>query len=407
MNRYLLAGSAAVALVVGASAANAQAKFDLKIGGDAYFEAGYVSQDNDTGLRSTEFANRMRINVIPSAKADNGLEYGARLRFRAAGNGTNNNVSADRAYIFAQGSFGQVRLGSTNEFNDDTAVSTPIDYLPLGLYDRVTSYIGASNGSNTTINGRYAGADIGSNGGVAQTVTGGNSLVWATLDPLGGNSTKVVYYSPRFSGLQLGAAYTPRADSFYTDVNRVKNVTTAAAQASGAYQDVFEIGANYSDTFGGVTVKGSAAYTGGTTSKSGATGDNFKNLSAWQAGAQIGYAGFVLGGGYVDFGKSGQNTRYTYTGNVSNWTVGVQYTTGPIVVGANYKHGEDPGSTILAGKRKLDVYELGAGYTVAPGLALQAQYDYFTAKSDKANTVVTGNDDDKGHVVILRSVLAF
>jgi len=407
MNRYLLAGSAAVALVVGASAANAQAKFDLKIGGDAYFEAGYVSQDNDTGLRSTEFANRLRINVIPSAKADNGLEYGARLRFRAAGNGTNNNVSADRAYIFAQGSFGQVRLGSTNEFNDDTVISTPIDYLPLGLFDRVTSYIGASNGANTTINGRYAGADIGSNGGVAQTVTGGNSLVWATLDPLGGSSTKVVYYSPRFSGLQLGAAYTPRADSFYTDVNRVKNVSTAAAQASGAYQDVFELGANFNDTFGGVTVKASAAYTGGTTSKSGAAGDNFKNLSGWQAGAQIGYAGFVLGGGYVGYGKSGQNTRYTYTGDVSNWTVGVQYTTGPIIIGANYKHGEDPGSTTLAGKRKLDVYELGAGYTVAPGLALQAQYDYFTAKSDKVNTVVTGKDDDKGHVVILRSVLAF
>ncbi len=406
MNRYLLAGSAAVALVVGASAANAQNKFDLKIGGDAYFEAGFVSQDNDSGLRSTEFANRMRIVVQPVAKADNGLEYGARLRFRAAGSGTDNNVSADRAFIYATGSFGQVRLGSTNEFNDDTAVSTPIDYLPLGLFDRVNSYIGATNGSNTTINGRFAGADVGSNGGVAQTVTG-NSLIWATLDPVGGNSTKVVYYSPRFSGLQLGAAYTPRKDSFYTDVNRVKNVTTAAAQASGAYQDIFEIGANFNDTFGGVTVKASAAYTGGTTSKSSAAADSFKNLSAWQAGAQIGYAGFVLGGGYVDFGKSGQNTRYAFTGDVSNWTVGVQYTTGPIVVGANYKHGEDPGSTTLAGKRKLDVYELGAGYTVAPGLALQAQYDYFTAKSDKVNTVATGNDDDKGHVVILRSVLAF
>ncbi len=114
MNRYLLAGSAAVALALGAGAANAQAKFDIKVGGDAYFEAGYVDQDLDSGLRSTEFRNRMRINIIPTAKADNGLEYGARIRIRANSGAANaRTTDADRSYIFAQGTFGQVRLGVT------------------------------------------------------------------------------------------------------------------------------------------------------------------------------------------------------------------------------------------------------------------------------------------------------
>ncbi|WP_236783903.1 porin, partial [Azospirillum humicireducens] len=73
VNRYLLAGCAAVTLAAAAGAANAQAKFDVKVSGDAYFEAGYVSQDLDANTRSTEFRNRLRLNIIPTAKADNGL----------------------------------------------------------------------------------------------------------------------------------------------------------------------------------------------------------------------------------------------------------------------------------------------------------------------------------------------
>ncbi len=386
MNRYLLAGCAAVALTLGCGAANAQAKFEMKIGGDAYFEAGYVDQDLDTGLRSTEFRNRLRINIIPSAKADNGLEYGARLRFRAnAGASNARNVDADRAYIFAQGTFGQVRLGQTNSFNDETYVSAPTDYLPLALVDQVQNWFGP----NTNIGG----------GGPAATVTG-NSIIWPSLNA-DGNSTKIVYFSPRFSGLQLGASYEPRNDSSHTDVNRTKPVGTFAAGANGIYQDVVEVGANYNNTFGGVSVKASAGYMWGE-SVDDAPGANYKNLNAWQVGAQVGYAGFAIGGSYTDYGKSGLNDRVGVdTESTRNWVVGVQYTTGPLVVGANYKNGRDAGNLFVSGDRELQVYEIGVGYTVAPGLTLQAQYDYFDLDAETSAT------SDKGSVVLVRTVLAF
>jgi predicted porin len=383
MNRYLLAGSAAVALALGAGAANAQAKFEVKVGGDAYFEAGYVDQDRDTGLRSTEFRNRMRINVIPSAKADNGLEYGARMRIRAANADRTND--ADRAYIFAQGTFGQVRLGVVNSFNDETYVSLPADYLPLALVDQVQNWFGP----NTNLAG----------GGPASGVTG-NSIIWPSLN-VDRNATKIVYFSPRFAGLQLGASYTPRNDSSATDVNRVKPIGTAVGTSATVFQDMVEVGANYNNTFGGVTVKGSAGYYWGK-GVNDVVGSNYKDLSAWQVGAQVGYAGFSLGGSYTDYGKSGLNQRTgVFTESTRNWTVGAQYTTGPIVVGANYKNGKDAGSLTAAGDRTLQVYEFGVGYTVAPGLTLQAQYDYFDLDAETAAT------SDKGNVVLLRSILAF
>jgi len=398
MNRYLLAGSAAVALALGAGAANAQAKFDVKVGGDAYFEGGYVDQDLDSGLRSTEFRNRMRINIIPTAKADNGLEYGARLRIRSTGGNPGRTTDNDRAYIFAQGSFGQVRLGTQNTFSDETYITAPQDYLPLGIYDGVTAFLGGNANAvgSTDITGGAAGLN-------------GGSMLGQSLVP-DGNASKIVYFSPRFAGLQLGASYTPRNDSSNTDVNRAKPVATGVTQQyATTFTDMVEVGANYSNTFGGVSLKASAGYYWGQAADNitvGTVSTNFKDLNAWQVGAQVGYAGFAIGGSYVDYGKSGQNERAGFfTENTRNWVVGVQYTTGPIVVGANYKNGKDAGSLAVSGERELQVYEIGVGYTVAPGFTLQAQYDYFKADSDLSTAAV--DRDDKGNVVILRSVLAF
>ena len=391
MNRYLLAGCAAAALALGAGAANAQAKFEVKVGGDAYFEGGYVNEDRDEGARSVDFRNRFRVTVTPTAKADNGLEYGGRIRMRA-NSGANNarNMDADRGYIFAQGAFGQVQLGVTNSFNDATYVTAPQDYLPLAIYDGVTAWIGQPS-------------DIG--GGLA----GLNGSMLSQSLVVENNATKIVYFSPRFAGLQVGASYTPRNDDSHGSVNRLEPIVNTTGNGySTTFQDLVEVGANYSNTFGGVALKASAGYFWGDASNTGPalTGLSIEDLNAWQVGAQVGYAGFSLGGSYTDFGESGQiQGPGTDNGKSRLWVVGAQYTAGPIVVGANYKNGKDAGSRTISGDRKLEVYEVGAGYTVAPGLTLQAQYDYFKAESDSSTAALDLDND--GHVVLVRTVLAF
>ena len=73
MKRSLVIGCAAVALATGCGTASAQSKFDILLGGDAYFQGAYVDQYNDKGVRKTEFANRFRLTVTPTAKAYKGL----------------------------------------------------------------------------------------------------------------------------------------------------------------------------------------------------------------------------------------------------------------------------------------------------------------------------------------------
>jgi len=385
MNRYLLAGCAAVALAMGAGAANAQAKFEVKVGGDAYFEAGFVDQDLDTGLRSTEFQNRFRVNIIPTAKADNGLEYGGRVRIRAAN--ADRSVDGDRAFIFAQGTFGRVELGVTPSFNDQTFVTGPMDYLPLGLFDQVINWVGPNNSI--------------ASGGASTTTR--NSVIWPSLNT-DANATKIVYFSPRFAGLQVGASYTARNDSFNTSVDRAgfSAATVATANATGVFEDIWEVGANYSNTFAGFAVKASAGYMGGSAvSTAATTAANYEDLEGWQAGLQVGYAGFAVGGSFIHYGETGQRTGAGfYNEKTYNWTAGAQYTAGPIVVGANYKYGVDAGSTVIPGSRRVQVYELGAGYTVAPGFTLQAQYDF-------VDSTLEGGVQDDANVFLVRSVLAF
>jgi outer membrane protein OmpU len=366
MNRNLLAGAAAIALALGAGSANAQAKFDLKIGGDAFFQAGFVGQDRDVNRRSTDFNNRFRLNIVASAKADNGLEYGARLRMR---NNTNDRVTeADRGYMFVNGSFGSVRLGVSNSYSDDIgAVFRPIDYSFLGFWDEPVNW--ASTGNGTGITTRLADLTL--------------------QDPSRG--TKIFYASPRFSGLQLGGSFTPQPGSNFTDIDRTKN--TAAG-----YQDVWELGLNYSETFSGVGVKGSIGYTGGKNELS-----TVKNLTALQVGASIDYAGFTLGGGYMNKGKSGQTKTATNKSDFEVWNVGAQYATGPVTVGVGYTRGKEEGSASIAGTDKQDYYSVGANYKVAPGLVVGAEYAYIKFE-DETKLAANG---DKANVVILRSWLSF
>ncbi len=403
MTKGLLAAGSLLVAGLWCGQASAQAKFDVKVGGDAFFEAGYVAETNDSQLRSTEFRNRFRLNVIPTAKSDNGLEYGARIRIRA--NSGDRITDADRAYLFFNGSFGSVLAGVVDSFNNTTmaglSLARPYGYLPLTQYDEVMFFLGPA-GQSVPGSARYAGPDA--FGGPLPTLA--TSMVWPTLSASGVGS-KIVYHSPRFAGFQVGGSFTPRSDSFNTDVNRIKAASTAGAQFTGNFQDMVEVGANYQNKFGDWALGASLGYQGGRASASSAGTDRFTDLQSWAASVQVGYGAFSAGGSYTDYGKSGQNKIYGFTGAARTWQAGVQYTAGALVVGGGYLHGEDPGSVTLAGKRSLGVYEVGAGYTVAPGLLLQAQYDYFKADSDKLATAASGSADDKGSVVLVRTVLAF
>jgi len=425
----LLAGSAAIALIAGASAAFADdvppGKFQVTVGGDAYFEAGAVSQNHDPNTRTTDFIDRFRLVVTPTATADNGIQYGAQIRIRAAN--SNGTTDADRAYIFVQGKFGTLQAGGVNGALSQYYSTTiaPTDYGTGGV-DGDFSY-----GWLKTIGNAQPGM-------AEETGPGGGAIYGSE------SATKVNYITPRFlgngtdTGVLLALSFAPnlstnRADQA-TSILRNKFNNSAQTDFSGNpivgfYSNAYEAFLHYTNTFNGVSVSAGAGYTGASadrTASSGAAGfslpngtplalpaqTRFYDLSVYHVGAQIGYAGFLLGGSYQNAGKSGYEKGYFAT-EQSVWTAGLEYTTGPLVVGFGFLQSSDAGSVYVPGSRTEDLYTFGATYTVAPGLTVGAEYDRNNMSSSSADAAQvvsqTGSNGNStgSNVFLLKSVVTF
>jgi hypothetical protein len=174
-----------------------------------------------------------------------------------------------------------------------------------------------------------------------------------TIAPQWQDTNRINYFTPRFQGLQIGVGYTPKlnvnsATSIFgttgpgsvpgCGVPRAYNISNCPT-ADFAWQDGFDVGANYLNKFGDFTVAlfGAFAYSSFVpgfspfaSSASIATGANLTAWKQWVVGAQFGFAGFTVGGA-LGWDNNGAGGNY-YTG-VDNdtrfYTAGVMYETGP------------------------------------------------------------------------------
>jgi outer membrane protein OmpU len=203
------------------------------------------------------------------------------------------------------------------------------------------------------------------------------------------------------------------------------NATNVAAcpTADYAWQDLFDVGANYLNKFGDFTVAlyGSFAYASfvpGFTPITGVgvigpanmiSGANLTAWKQWGVGAQFGYAGFTVGGA-VGYDNNGLGANY-FTG-VDNdtrfYTGGIMYETGPWqmsfmwagfwntngngsasvtaiapgtqvqtlnIASASGVPGQNstafngnPATSLLFGSETITKWEIGANYALGPGI---------------------------------------
>ena len=397
MKSFLLAGCATVALtgLCGTAAAGdtAPGKFDIKLGGDSFFAAGMVSQQGDTGMRSTDFQNRFRLVVTPKAVADNGMEYGATLRLRASLGSAR--IDSDQALIFVSGRFGLVEAGVGQGPNNQYNVIAPQAFGTGGIDgDWAAGDAGWIKNQNTFLEPYF--------GGGYDNITNTNV------------ATRINYFTPRFfaqeednTGLMGSFAYVPVNRSVNTGVDRVRVSSTSPAGATTyagsncptdnappaggiqgcSYSNIVEFGLRYDGSFKGVSLKSSAGYILGEGQGVRLGADSgtrnivtYNGLEAVQFGAQVGYAGFTVGGSYLNAGQSGYartitlNGQKTYLSDQEVYTAGISYETGPVIIGFNYIHGRDAGDVNVPGARNADMYAVGATYTVAPGLTTALEY---------------------------------
>ncbi|MBE9558779.1 MAG: porin, partial [Proteobacteria bacterium] len=327
----------------------------------------------------------LQLNV--SGAADNGLNYGFKIEINA---NTTDGTMADEARLQFSGGWGTVQMGDEDGAEDIMNYGGESLMGASGGFDgdqddytyrnksgnragelrRVYAYHHTGVGSGLTF-------DLDSGGGEGGTFDRMNLAApgWATIAGDTSDQTKVSYFSPRFSGFQVGASLTPtpnNGDNFKED---------------GDWENHIGLGANYDNSFGDLRIRASVVYSARTNTEQtwsffqSRNVDLNEDVSAFSIGGIVGWGPFSLGANYTDNGDSGQPKVWDEINDItitapietSYWNVAAGFETGPMYFSVGYF-----ASTAEIGFPGIDdsTYDhlaLTADYTVAPGLGVYAE----------------------------------
>ncbi len=441
--KKLLLGSTAL-VVGGVMAAPAMAADPIKIGVGGYYtfygaagniDPTYALNGTFTSYKGFSIIQEGEIHFIGQTKLDNGTSVGITVELEGWDpSSATANAQIDEAFLFAFGDWGRMELGSRDAATYRMYYGTPSAFIGWGAIQHNHNYINASVQAN--------------NKGYARTMA-------TTITPTWQDVNRVNYFTPRFAGLQIGIGYAPKLNASATNTpgmisgpgngagicgyNNATNVAQCPS-ADYAWQDLFDVGANYLNKFGDFTVAlyGAFAYASfvpGFQPFAGAanmvTGANLSAWKQWVAGAQFGFAGFTVGGA-VGWDNNGLGGNY-YTG-VDNdtrfYTAGVMYETGPwqmsamwagfwntngngssnvtnIATGTQVQtlsaanatgnpfsgnstyFSNNPSTQGLFGAEVVQKWEVGANYALGPGIKAVGGFMYYNAYGP--SSAVVGN----------------
>ncbi len=305
-----------------------------------------ATQASVTDLEETNGKGRGYAFEVPEAEfhiraentADNGIRYGFVFEVNANGSDT---TATDEAFICATADWGRIEMG-----NNDGAANV--------------MQVGAMN-ANRSFQGTFGGV-FGLSTFQSVDAAGQSRIV--RDDPeafITGDGTKVSYFSPRFSGFQVGASWTPDAGA----------EGAQTTDNNGDAENVLSLAANYNGNFDDVGVRASIAYISG--GDESATGAEDEGVDMLKIGAVVDYAGFTIGASYRDNGDTGLTTANTAAGLDSGdwWGLGVAYGSGPWGVAAHYAAGEQMINTAGIDEEVVR-YGAGLNYAMAPGWRVTA-----------------------------------
>lgn len=349
MNKTLM-GASVVALSSAQVSVAQAAEWDLDWGGTINTDFVYSDQDSTDEQNGFDVLTNAEVIFTPSITLDNGLTFGARIEFEAD-QATNNNT--DEAWIFVKGSFGEIRAG---------AEDSPFGEMTTGA----PSYkAGVTSG---TFSGTYLPGDLRFAGNANQ---------------IAGDAQRIIYYTPRFSGFQVGVSY---AHGLSGDDREIENE-----------ENVFSIGANYNQNFGAASVSLSATYetcdcddTAGTAPVPGIGIDAAGNPVIINDGDDLDALGVTA---IVDAVEAGDPSA----GAGDRFSLGASVGFSGVTIGGGYASYED----------EVDFYNLGVGYETGPwGVALSGSYSDFD-DGDEVTKVSLNGKYDLGPGVSARAFAAW
>lgn len=376
MKKTLLASTALVGAALLAAPANAgtvgsKDAMSVSLSGTLWFSVSMYDEDVSAGNgRGYRFGvNESEIHVKAQNTADNGITYGVMVELSA---GAADGTAADEAWAFLDSdSWGRLELGDQDDATNRMRFGSQNAHKGLG------GPVGGL-GSNLTLFNGFGGEGMGARADWDNNTTS--------------DDTKATYFTPRFSGFQLGASLTP-------DTGIVSGTGGLLdTDNDGDYENVVSLGANYVGKFDEVGV--GLSIVGQFGDDEDATGAEGEDLSIWGVGGKVNFAGFSLGAHYSDFGETAITVANARAGADAGsvWSVGVGYQAGPWGVSAWYTdHEKDNANTSPAGALNTELTRIGfgAGYTVAPGWLLRADLEFMSHDNISNGTgtgTVTDND---------------
>ena len=337
-----------------------------------------ASVDTGTGLAAADFdgldiMTNAEIWFKPSITLDNGIKIGVDVQLEAGSN--TNGDQIDEAYMTVSGDFGQFIIGSENSAGYKMTVAAPDHSLIFAQSSSLTAFVPYSSA--------VSGADL------FRGVLGATYIENARNN----DAMRITYFSPRFSGLQLGISYARDSGQVNGPVNNNTTLT-----------DIVDIGANYSGSFGGVDVDASARW--GTASAPGGAVDP----EVWGAGLNLGFGGFTIGGSFAEQDGSATNAAGVLNAqDGSSFDVGIGYTDGPMSYSLTYFSGEsidNDAGVPVGSKEQLDTIVLAVKYTVNSNFKVGA----FIANTDfteDADAAGAGANDVEGTVLGVGASFSF
>ena len=377
MKKALLASTA----LIGAALLSAPAQagtvgsgdnMTVKLSGFMWFQAHLLDEQNVSGGgfgRGYDFdIPETEIHISAANTADNGIKYGVTIEIEVNTDAGNN---ADEVYAFISGDFGRLELGD----NDG-----PTNSMLVGAYQ-----------AHKGLSGPFGGL-----GGIAPVFRGANlPYKLARVDWQAGttqDATKLIYFSPRFSGFQIGASYTVDGGG--------NGASFGQADNNGSWENVVDLGINYTGKFDDVGLSVSVLYeTAEKEAQSGAL-NNAEDLEFFFVGAKVNVAGFTLGADYRDNGDTDLTSVQTAAGADSGnyWGVALGYQQGPWGVSGWYSLGQRDDST--TSETELKRWGIGGQYAVAKGWSVRADYN-----NNKME--ITGSSDRDQQAFILTNMFSF
>jgi len=335
MKKSLLATTALAALGAVAVASPASAKFEVGVSG--YMEQWFGYSDNKESVNANsdmfDQVSDVEFNIDFKQTLDNGLEIGGQIQVEGQ-QGSTATEQIDEQFIFINGSFGRLELGTDN---------------------------GAAYRMHYGVKSMGIGID---ESDASEWVAGMDRQLRATnlTTNLENDENKLTYFSPRINGFQIGATYIPEMD-----VN-TQTPRTAGSEADANRDNAFSVGGNYVTSVADMSIKASIGYIDG----GGAVPGNDRGLTA---GLNLGFGGFTASLAY------GEHEDDTNTEDVNVFGFGLAYQAGPAGVSVAYIRGEDSDDD-----DKQDAFEVGASYAMGPGVTARGSIYYGERKTAAADT---------------------